>query len=147
MSFETEIKDLRRRAGLQEQAANLDGGFVVNIEKETLRNANYRKVLFTSKKEQLVVMSIKPGDEIGEEVHNGAQFIRIEAGKGKFVFNGKARTVGDGDSAIVPTGTRHNVVNTSDTDDLKLYTVYAPPQHKPGTVHKTKEEAERDEHD
>lgn len=147
MSFEREIRDLRRRAGLREQAANLDGGFVVNIEKETLRNTNYRKVLFTAKKEQLVVMSIKPGDEIGEEVHNGAQFIRVEGGKGKFVFNGEAQSVGDGDSAIVPSGTRHNVINTSDTEDLKLYTVYAPPQHKPGTVHKTKEEGDREEHE
>jgi len=125
---------------LLEKVAGKNDWFVVNIEKETRKNNDYRRVLFTSKNNQLVVMAISPGQEIGEEVHDGAQFIRIEAGKGKVVLNGKEHEVGDGDSATVPAGVRHNVINVSETEDLKLYTVYSPPQHKSETVQKTKPE-------
>lgn len=119
-------------------------GYVGNIEKETLNNNYFRKVLFTGKYSQLVVMCLQSGEEIGNEVHpNVDQFFRIEEGNAKFVFNGKEEhIVGDGDAVVVPASTFHNVINTSSAGPLKLYTIYSPPNHPDGTVHKTKEEAE-----
>ncbi len=118
--------------------------YVGSVEKQTLENTCFRQVLFTGKHAQLVVMCLKPGEEIGEEVHqNVDQFFRIEQGEAKFVFNEKQeRPVRDGDAVVVPAGTYHNVVNTSKTVSLKLYTIYSPPNHPDGTVHKTRAEAE-----
>jgi mannose-6-phosphate isomerase-like protein (cupin superfamily) len=122
-------------------------GYVGNIEKQSLANKNFRKVLFTGKHAQLVVMSLKPGEEIGNEVHkNVDQFFRIESGEAKFIFGGKEKhIVKDGGAVIVPAGTYHNVVNNSKTKFLKLYTIYSPPNHPPKTIHKTKAEAEKAE--
>jgi mannose-6-phosphate isomerase-like protein (cupin superfamily) len=117
-------------------------GFKSNIEKETLSNANFRRVLYTGRYCQLVLMSLRPGDEIGEEVHDTVdQFFRFEKGEGIVVIDGVKQKVGDGDAVIVPSGARHNVMNASNTADLKLYTVYSPPEHRDGTVRKTKAEA------
>jgi mannose-6-phosphate isomerase-like protein (cupin superfamily) len=119
-------------------------GYVGSIEKQTLENTYFRQVLFTAQHAQLVVMCLQPGEEIGDEVHSKVdQFFRIEQGKAKFVFNEKEEhLVHDGDAVVVPAGTYHNVVNTSKTAMLKLYTIYSPPNHPDGTVHKTKAEAE-----
>jgi len=118
--------------------------YVGSIEKQTLENTYFRQVLFTGKHTQLVVMCLGPGEEIGDEVHpNVDQFFRIEQGEAKFVFNEKqVRRVRDGDAVVVPAGTYHNVINTSKTALLKLYTLYSPPNHPDGTVHKTRTEAE-----
>jgi mannose-6-phosphate isomerase-like protein (cupin superfamily) len=122
-------------------------GFVGNIEKQSISNKNFRKVLFTGKHEQLVVMSLKPKEEIGNEVHRKVdQFFRIEEGEAKFIFNGREKhLVGNGGAVLVPAGTYHNVINNSKTKFLKLYTIYSPPNHPKGTIHKTKEDAERAE--
>jgi mannose-6-phosphate isomerase-like protein (cupin superfamily) len=119
-------------------------GYVGHIEKATLSNGFFRQVLFTGKYSQLVVMCLQPNEEIGNEVHPKVdQFFRIEEGNAKFVFNDKEEHfVGDGDAVVVPAGTYHNVINTSSSKPLKLYTVYSPPNHPDGTVHKTKAEAE-----
>jgi len=118
-------------------------GFNVNIENKTLKNKNYRQVLFTAPQIQLVTMSIKPGDEIGMESHpDTAQFIRIEQGKGRAVINGKNIPLKDGTSVIVPAKTKHNIINTG-KEDLKLYTIYTSPQHKDKAVYKTKEIADK----
>lgn len=121
-------------------------GYVVNIEEETLRNDFFRKVLYTAPNCQLVVMSLLPGEEIGEEVHQLDQFVRIESGAGKAVLDGEESEISADDAVVVPQGTRHNFINTS-SEKMKLYTLYSPPQHKDGTVHQTKEEAEKDEED
>lgn len=121
-------------------------GFHTNIEQETLENDNFRKVLFTAPHSQLVLMSLLPGEEIGMEVHPMVdQFFRFEAGEGKAVLNGEESSFKDGDVVIVPAGTNHNIVNTSDTHPLKLYTIYSPANHPDGTIHKTKAEAEAGE--
>jgi mannose-6-phosphate isomerase-like protein (cupin superfamily) len=120
-------------------------GYVGKIEKQTEKNKNFRRVLYTGKYTQLVVMCLLPGEEIGNEVHiNVDQFFRIEEGEAKFVFEGgkEEHVVGDGEAVIVPAGTYHNVINTSSKKSLKLYTLYSPPNHPDGTVHKTKAEAE-----
>lgn len=123
-------------------------GYVGNIEKETLANTNFRRVVFTGKYAQLVVMSLLPNEEIGTEVHATVdQFFRVDAGEGKVVMNGEEHTIGNGDAIVVPAGTEHNVINTSASQPLKLYTIYTPPQHKDGTVHATKAEAMADEAD
>jgi mannose-6-phosphate isomerase-like protein (cupin superfamily) len=122
-------------------------GYVGPIEKQTLKNDYFRQVLFTGKHAQLVVMSLNPGEEIGNEVHNNVdQFFRVEQGEGTFVLAGKEKHVAkDGDAVIIPAGTYHNVINTSKTAKLKLYTIYSPPNHPDKTVHKTKAEADRAE--
>ena len=120
-------------------------GFCSNIEEETLKNSNYRKVLFTAKNSQLVLMSLKPGEDIGSEVHDLDQFFRFESGTGKAIINGTSHKVSNGDAVVIPQGARHNIVNTSKTEDLKLYSIYSPPQHKKGTIHKTKAD-EKEEH-
>lgn len=123
-------------------------GFNTNIEKETLDNNNFRKVLYSSKHSQLVLMSIAPGSEIGMEVHNeNDQFFRFESGQGKVLIDGNEYEVGDGSAIVVPAGAEHNVVNASDSEPLKLYTIYSPAHHKDGIVRNTKEEAEANEED
>lgn len=117
-------------------------GYKGNIEKLTLENKNFRHVLYTAKHCQLVLMSLNPGEEIGMEVHNsGDQFFRFEKGTGKVIIDETEYLVEDGDAVIVPEGAKHNVINTSQTEKLKLYTIYAPPHHKDGILRKTKEEA------
>jgi mannose-6-phosphate isomerase-like protein (cupin superfamily) len=119
-------------------------GYLTDIEKETRANDDYRRVLYTARHSQLVLMSIEPGDEIGEETHELDQFIRIEAGEGKAVLDGTEHALKDGMALVIPEGTRHNVINTGD-QPLKLYSVYSPPEHKDGTVHRAKAD-EREEH-
>lgn len=115
--------------------------FVTNIEKDTVDNTNYRKVLHTTNLSQLVLMSLKPGEEIGMETHkNGDQFIRLDSGEGKLILDGKEESIKDGSAMIIAAGTEHNIINTSKTEDLKLYAVYTPPEHPEGTVQKDKPE-------
>jgi len=121
-------------------------GFVTNIEKDTENNNFFRKVIFTAKNSQLVLMNLKPGEEIGEEVHDNLdQFFRFEDGEGKVVIEGEEFQIGDGFAVVIPAGTKHNIINTSSEEPLKLYTIYSPPNHADGTIHKTKEEAEASE--
>jgi mannose-6-phosphate isomerase-like protein (cupin superfamily) len=120
-------------------------GFNANIEKETIENTNFRKVLYTGKHCQLVLMSLKPLEEIGMEVHtDNDQFFRFEKGQGKVFIDGNVYEVSDGSAIIVPSGAEHNVVNVSETEDLKLYTIYSPAHHEDGVVRATKAEAEAD---
>jgi len=119
-------------------------GYVTNIEKDTVDNTNFRTVLYTAAYMQLVVMSIPPGEDIGEEVHGQDQFIRIEAGEGKAVLDGVEHDIRDGFAVVVPASTKYNIINTSTTDDLKVYTLYALPHHEDGVVHATKADAEAD---
>ena len=117
-------------------------GFCQNIEKETLENNNFRKVLYTGKHSQLVLMSLKPKEEIGMEVHtDNDQFFRFEKGQGKVIIDGNDCGVSDGSAVVVPCGAEHNVINVSETEDLKLYTIYSPAHHKDQIVRITKEEA------
>ena len=118
--------------------------YVGSIEKQTLANTYFREVLFTGKHSQLVVMCLQVGEEIGDEVHpNVDQFFRIEQGEAKFVLNeNEEHLVREGDGVVVPAQTYHNVINTSKTEELKLYTIYSPPNHPAGTIHKTKAEAD-----
>lgn len=119
-------------------------GYVGAIEELALRNTYFRQVLFTATHAQLVLMCLQPSEEIGDEVHaNVDQFFRIERGEARFVFDEKEeRFVHAGDGVVVPAGTYHNVINESKTAELKLYTIYSPPNHPDGTVHKTKADAE-----
>ena len=120
-------------------------GYKGALERLTLENTAFRHVLYTAAHCQLVLMSLAPGEEIGLEVHEGGdQFFRFEKGQGKVVINETEHTVGDGDGVIVPAGSRHNVVNTSATDPLKLYTMYTPPHHKDGIMRQTREQAMAD---
>ena len=121
--------------------------FHENIEQLTKENNNFRKVIYTGKYSQLVVMSIAPGEEIGEEVHPQTdQFLFLVMGQGQVVIEGQSSNFEKKDAVFVPAGLKHNFVNTGD-EDLKLYTVYSPPEHKDGTIHKTKADAEMDEKD
>ena len=118
-------------------------GFNANIEKETLENGNFRKVLYTGKNSQLVLMSLKPKEEIGMEVHDeNDQFFRFEQGEGKCIIDGNEYDLKDGTAIVVPAGAEHNIINVSETEDLKLYTIYSPAHHKDGIVRASKEEAE-----
>lgn len=118
-------------------------GFITNIEKDTLNNSFFRQVIFTASHSQLVLMSLVPGEEIGEEVHDTLdQFFRFEQGEGKVVIEGEEVAIKDGFAAVIPAGTKHNIINTSTNQSLKLYTIYSPPNHQDKTIHKTKEEAE-----
>jgi mannose-6-phosphate isomerase-like protein (cupin superfamily) len=125
-------------------------GYHTDIEKKSLENHFFREVLFTGPHSQLVVMALNPGEEIGQETHPDTdQFIRVEAGSGKAILDGQEYSLADGSALVIPAGTEHNVVNTSATESLKLYTVYTPPEHPDGTTHKTKAEAdayEREHH-
>src|SRR5271157_6433684 len=117
-------------------------GFVTSIEKRTKMNSDFRHVLYTGRNSQLVLMNLRPGEEIGSEVHKTRdQFFRFEKGKGKVVIDGVGHNIRDGSAVIVPAGARHNVLNTSKNSDLRLYTIYSPPEHRDGTVRHTKAEA------
>lgn len=117
-------------------------GFNTNIEKATRGNTNFRQVLYTGKHSQLVLMSLRPNEEIGMETHpDNDQFFRFEKGKGKCIIDGHEYSVTDGDAVIVPAGAKHNILNISSTEDLKLYTIYSPAHHKDGIVRATKAEA------
>jgi len=117
-------------------------GYISNIEKQTLENENFRKVLYTAPFSQLVIMTLQPGEEIGIETHHDRdQFFRIEAGQGMAVLNGINHKIEDGSVVVIPAGTPHNIINTSETEKLKVYTIYSPAEHRDGTIHKTKEEA------
>lgn len=113
-------------------------GYVTNIEQATRDNDDYRRVLYTAKHSQLVLMSIAPGDEIGMETHELDQFIRIESGAGKAILDGVEHAIADGSAVVIPAGTKHNFVNTSPTEPMKLYTIYSPPEHEGTTVQATK---------
>lgn len=118
-------------------------GYVGNIELDTLENDDFRRVLYTAKNQQLVLMTLKPLEDIGEEVHDDVdQFFRCEKGEGKAVLDGVEHTIRDGFVAVIPAGTKHNILNTSATEPLRLYTLYSPSQHEDKTVHHTKAEAE-----
>lgn len=117
-------------------------GFKSNIEKDTLKNKNFRKVLYTAKHMQLVLMTLQPGEDIGVEVHKkNDQFFRFEGGTGKVIIDGNSYRVKDGDAVIIPWGSKHNIINTGKDEPLKMYTIYAPPHHKDGIVRATKKEA------
>lgn len=121
-------------------------GFKSAIESAAAANTNFRKVLYTSKYSQLVLMGLRPGEEIGMETHHGNdQFFRVEKGHGKCLIDGNEDELRDGDAVVVPRGSRHNIVNVSDSEDLKLYTIYSPPHHKDGIVRATKRDAEENE--
>jgi len=118
-------------------------GYSGKIEEITLNNTNFRRALYTGKYAQLVVMSLNPGEEIGTEVHQTVdQFFRFESGQGKVVIDSEEQLVADGDAVIVPAGSQHNIINVSSDKDLKLYTIYSPPNHPDGTIHATKAEAD-----
>ncbi|MDD5732020.1 MAG: cupin domain-containing protein [Patescibacteria group bacterium] len=120
-------------------------GFNANIEKDTLENDNFRKVLYTAPHSQLVLMALKPNEEIGMEVHtDNDQFFRFEAGVGKAIIDGNEYALENGSVIVVPAGAEHNIINVSDSDDLKLYTIYSPAHHKDGVIRATKAEAEAD---
>ncbi len=117
-------------------------GYVVNIESKSLENKCFREVLFTGPHSQLVVMSIEPGDDIGMETHkNVDQFFRVESGIGRAILDGKEYSLEEGSAVVIPAGTEHNIINRSRSEPLKVYTIYSPPNHPDGTIHKTKAEA------
>jgi mannose-6-phosphate isomerase-like protein (cupin superfamily) len=121
-------------------------GYSVDIESATLENPNFRTVLYTAPHSQLVVMTIQPGEDIGSERHvDRDQFIRIEAGQGEAILDGERHALRDGSAVVIPAGTQHDIVNTSATVPLRLYTIYSPAEHPAGTVHRTKADAERAE--
>ena len=114
-------------------------GFSINLEQKTLDNQNYREVLYTTDRSQLVVMTLQPGEEIGLEIHEEHdQFIRVEEGEGLAILDGEHHELEDGFAVVIPAGTEHNVINVSETAELKLYTIYTPPEHPDGTIHPTK---------
>jgi mannose-6-phosphate isomerase-like protein (cupin superfamily) len=120
-------------------------GYIGNIELDSLENDDFRRVLYTAKNQQLVLMSLKPLEDIGEEVHTLDQFFRCEKGSGTAILNGEVHEIKDGYVVVVPAGVRHNLINTSPTEPMKLYTLYSPPNHEDKTVHHTKAEAEATE--
>lgn len=122
-------------------------GYKHNIEELTKKNENFRKVLYTAAHSQLVLMSLKPDEGIGEEVHDVDQFLRFESGMGKAIMDGVEHALRDGDAIVIPAGMKHNIINTSSETYLKLYTLYSPPHHKDGLVHATKGDAEKDKED
>lgn len=125
---------------------NIMNGFKNNIEKDTIENNNFRKVLYTGKYSQLVLMSLKPGEEIGMETHDeNDQFFRIEEGEGKCIIDGSEYELSDGIAIVVPAGAEHNIINVSKSENLKLYTIYSPAHHKDGLLRATKQEAEENE--
>lgn len=121
-------------------------GFSANIEKATLENKDFRRVLYSGKHSQLVLMSLRPKEEIGMEIHEeNDQFFRFEQGQGKCIIDGNEYDIADGSAIVVPAGAEHNIINTSETEELKLYTIYSPPHHKDGIVRATKADAEAHE--
>lgn len=141
-SFADKEPDLKE-AGAGKKGEKLMKGFETNIEKDTLENNKFRKVMYTGKHSQLVLMSLLPKEEIGMETHmENDQFFRFEKGQAKVIIDGTEYNVSDGTAVVVPAGAAHNVINTSDSDELKLYAIYSPPHHKDGIVRGTKQEAE-----
>lgn len=137
------MKRLDKTFKLNEVKESNKKGFHTNIEEDTINNENFRKVLYTAEHMQLVLMTLKPNEDIGEETHSTIdQFFRVEKGNGKSIINNIEYDLKDGDVIIVPAGSRHNIINTG-KKELKLYTLYAKPNHKDGVVFKTKEEAEK----
>src|SRR3989338_2299698 len=120
-------------------------GYITNIEKFSLENQHFRRVLYTAKNSQLVVMSLKPNEDIGEEIHQLDQFIRVEAGQGQAILDGVEHEIKDGFAGVVPAGAKHNIITPSSDAPLNLYTVYSPPNHRDCVVHQTKAEAIADE--
>jgi len=130
-------------AKLVEAGEDTMSGYSVNIEQTTLANDDFRRVLFTASHLQLVVMTLQVNEEIGQETHPDIdQFIRVEAGQGEAVLDGERHALSDGVAVVIPAGTEHNVVNTSPTEPLRLYTIYSPPEHPDGTVNRTKRDAD-----
>ena len=125
-------------------------GYSVNIETKTLENTSFREVLFTAPHSQLVVMTLQVGEDIGQETHpDRDQFIRVESGQGEAILDGERHALSDGSAVVIPAGTEHNVVNTSASEPLRLYTIYSPPEHPDGTINRTKQDAleyEREHH-
>ncbi|MEO6077901.1 MAG: cupin domain-containing protein [Candidatus Andersenbacteria bacterium] len=119
-------------------------GYIQNIEKLAIENTNFRTVAYTAKHSQLTLMHLQPKEEIGMEVHDVDQFLRIEKGSGRAVLDGVTTSIADGSAVIVPAGVNHNIINDSDTEPMKLYTLYCPPHHRDGVVHVTKADAEND---
>jgi len=120
-------------------------GYIINIEEASIENENFRKVLYTAQNSQLVVMNLNPNEDIGEEIHQLDQFIRVESGQGKAILDSVEHEIKDGFAVVVPAGAKHNIINTSSDAPLKLYTVYSPPNHKDSVVHQTKTDAIADE--
>jgi mannose-6-phosphate isomerase-like protein (cupin superfamily) len=121
-------------------------GYSINIEEKSIRNSYFREVLYTAPNLQLVVMTLQPGEEIGMETHeHGDQFFRVEAGEGEAILDGQVHKLSDGIIVIIPEGTEHNIVNTSADQPLNMYTIYTPPEHRDGVIHKTKAEADADD--
>lgn len=119
-------------------------GYIKNIEELTLLNEKFRHVLYTAKNSQLTIMALRPSEDIGEEVHDVDQFLRVEKGNGRAILNGIETKITDGSAILVPAGVTHNILNDSDSEPMKLYTVYSPPHHRDGVIHETKEEAAAD---
>ncbi len=119
-------------------------GYVTAIEKDALANDYFRRVIYTVTHCQLVLMSLPPGSDIGKEVHDGDQFLRVEQGSGKAILNGIEHEIADGSAILVPAGVEHNIINTSQTNPMKLYTLYAPPHHRDGVIHATKHDSDSD---
>ncbi len=123
-------------------------GFSTNIEQDSLANDFFRKVIYTAPHLQVVLMTLQPGEEIGMETHeHGDQFFRIESGSGEAIIGGQTHRLSDGVSIVIPAGEKHNVINTSTSEPLRMYTIYTPPEHPDGTIHRTKAEAEADPHE
>lgn len=123
-------------------------GFSTNIEQDSLENSYFRKVIYTAPNLQVVLMTLQPGEEIGLETHeHGDQFFRVEAGDGEALIGGETHKLSDGISIVIPAGEEHNVINTSKSEPLRMYTIYTPPEHADGTIHQTKAEADAAEHD
>lgn len=121
-------------------------GYVANIEELTRQNEKFREVVYTAGHSQLTLMSLEPGEDIGLEVHDDVdQFLRIEQGEGRAILAGEETKIGDGSAVVVPAGVEHNIVNDSDTEKMKLYTIYSPAHHRDGVVHTTKQEALADD--
>ena len=116
-------------------------GYVTNIENDALENKDFRRVLYTAKNTQLVLMSLRAKEDIGEEIHTLDQFIRVEAGHGTAIIDGVKHRISDGFAVVIPAGAKHNIVNDSGTEELKLYTLYSPPEHRDGTIRPTKRDA------
>ena len=122
--------------------------YSTNIETKTLQNNDFREVLYTAPHSQLVVMTLQPGEDIGQETHDDRdQFIRVEAGQGEAILDGVRHTLNDGVAVVIPAGTEHNVINTSPTEPMHLYTIYSPPEHPDGTINRTKQDAIAYEHE
>jgi mannose-6-phosphate isomerase-like protein (cupin superfamily) len=119
-------------------------GYIENIEELALKNEHFRKVLYTTARSQLVLMALRAGEEIGEEVHDVDQFLRVEEGTGEAILDGVSHAIADGSAIVVPMGAKHNVINTG-SGPMKLYTLYTPPHHRDGVLHATKAEAEADD--